>query len=141
MLFGFAINSDPKGLPAALVAPTEDRFTRAIVSALGLQAGQQVRAFELERARAQLLSPSQKQARGAEFEDEPESDVASAWSDPQKIIDFVRMLAGPLAPPRAGLLEMYLSDAMFWRAWPDHVEGWWRLAAERHGRRRRDGCR
>ena len=36
MLFGFAINSDPKGLPAALVAPTEDRFTRAIVSALEL---------------------------------------------------------------------------------------------------------
>ena len=36
MLFGFAINSDPKGLPAALVAPTQDRFTRAIVSALEL---------------------------------------------------------------------------------------------------------
>ena len=36
LLFGFAINSDPKGLPAALVAPTEDRFTRAIVSALEL---------------------------------------------------------------------------------------------------------
>jgi len=36
MLFGFAINSDPKGLPAALVAPTQDRFTRAMVSALEL---------------------------------------------------------------------------------------------------------
>lgn len=36
LLFGFAINSDPKGLPTALVAPTEDRFTRAIVSALEL---------------------------------------------------------------------------------------------------------
>lgn len=34
MLFGFAINNDPKGLPAALVAPTQDRFSRAIVSAL-----------------------------------------------------------------------------------------------------------
>lgn len=34
MLFGFAINNDPKGLPAALVAPTQDRFTRAMVSAL-----------------------------------------------------------------------------------------------------------
>jgi ABC-2 type transport system permease protein len=34
MLFGFAINSDPKGLPSALVAPTPDRFTRAMVSAL-----------------------------------------------------------------------------------------------------------
>lgn len=36
MLFGFAINNDPKGLPAALVAPVQDRYTRAIVSALEL---------------------------------------------------------------------------------------------------------
>ncbi len=36
LLFGFAINTDPKGLPAALVAPTQDRYTRAIVSALEL---------------------------------------------------------------------------------------------------------
>ena len=36
MLFGFAINLDPKNLPAALVAPTQDRFTRAMVSALEL---------------------------------------------------------------------------------------------------------
>ena len=35
MLFGFAINNDPKGLPAALVAPTQDRYSRAIVTALG----------------------------------------------------------------------------------------------------------
>jgi ABC-2 type transport system permease protein len=36
VLFGFAINTDPKRLPAALVAPTQDQFTRAIVSALEL---------------------------------------------------------------------------------------------------------
>ncbi|MCU9848278.1 ABC transporter permease [Defluviimonas sp. WL0024] len=36
VLFGFAINSDPKGLPAALVAPTQDRYTRAMVTALEL---------------------------------------------------------------------------------------------------------
>ena len=36
ILFGFAINSDPKQLPAALVAPVEDRFSRAIVTALEL---------------------------------------------------------------------------------------------------------
>jgi len=36
VLFGFAINSDPKGLPAALVAPAQDRYSRAIVSALEL---------------------------------------------------------------------------------------------------------
>jgi ABC-2 type transport system permease protein len=34
VLFGYAINNDPKGLPAALVATGQDRFTRAIVSAL-----------------------------------------------------------------------------------------------------------
>ncbi|PID36351.1 MAG: mannose-1-phosphate guanyltransferase [Rhodobacterales bacterium] len=36
LLFGFAINTDPKELPAALVAPTQDRFTRSMVSALEL---------------------------------------------------------------------------------------------------------
>lgn len=36
ILFGFAINNDPKQLPAALVAPTQDRYTRAIVTALEL---------------------------------------------------------------------------------------------------------
>ncbi len=36
VLFGFAINNDPKELPAALVAPTQDRYTRAIVTALQL---------------------------------------------------------------------------------------------------------
>lgn len=34
VLFGFAINSDPKGLPAALVAVSNDHYSRAMVSAL-----------------------------------------------------------------------------------------------------------
>ena len=34
VLFGFAINNDPKGLPSALVALGNDHYTRAIVSAL-----------------------------------------------------------------------------------------------------------
>ena len=34
LLFGYAINSDPKSLPAALVATSNDHYTRAIVSAL-----------------------------------------------------------------------------------------------------------
>ena len=34
VLFGFAINNDPKGLPTALVAMSNDRYTRAMVSAL-----------------------------------------------------------------------------------------------------------
>jgi ABC-2 type transport system permease protein len=34
ILFGYAINTDPKRLPAALVAPVQDRYTRAMVTAL-----------------------------------------------------------------------------------------------------------
>lgn len=34
VLFGYAINNDPKSLPAALVATSNDRYTRALVSAL-----------------------------------------------------------------------------------------------------------
>ncbi|CDX13866.1 ABC transporter, ATP-binding protein [Mesorhizobium sp. ORS 3324] len=34
VLFGFAINNDPKSLPTALVAMSNDQYTRAIVSAL-----------------------------------------------------------------------------------------------------------
>lgn len=34
ILFGFAINNDPKGLPSALVALGQDHYTRAIVTAL-----------------------------------------------------------------------------------------------------------
>ncbi len=36
MLFGFAINTDPKALPAALVTTSQDHYTRAMVSALEL---------------------------------------------------------------------------------------------------------
>lgn len=36
VLFGYAINTDPKHLSAALVAPAQDRYTRAIVTALEL---------------------------------------------------------------------------------------------------------
>lgn len=34
ILFGFAINNDPKHLPAALVTTSQDHFTRAMISAL-----------------------------------------------------------------------------------------------------------
>lgn len=36
VLFGFAINNDPKGLPAALVTTSQDHYTRAMVSAMEL---------------------------------------------------------------------------------------------------------
>jgi ABC-2 type transport system permease protein len=34
VLFGFAINTDPKGLPAALVSVSNDHYTRAMVTAM-----------------------------------------------------------------------------------------------------------
>jgi ABC-2 type transport system permease protein len=34
VLFGYAINSDPRGLPAAIVMTSEDRYSRAFVTAL-----------------------------------------------------------------------------------------------------------
>ncbi|MFC6490612.1 ABC transporter permease [Nitratireductor sp. GCM10026969] len=36
VLFGYAINNDPKALPAALVTTSQDHYTRAMVSALEL---------------------------------------------------------------------------------------------------------
>ena len=36
ILFGFAINNDPKGLPAALVTSSSDHYVRAMVSGLEL---------------------------------------------------------------------------------------------------------
>ena len=35
MLFGYAINNDPKGLPAAILAADQSAITRSIVAALG----------------------------------------------------------------------------------------------------------
>ena len=55
MLFGFAINNDPKGLPAALVAPTQDRFTRAMVSALELTGYYRFAYPDVSAAEAEFL--------------------------------------------------------------------------------------
>ncbi|MFQ5438254.1 MAG: ABC transporter permease [Paracoccaceae bacterium] len=55
LLFGFAINTDPKHLPAALVAPTQDRYTRAIVSALELTGYYRFTDVGVSAARAEDL--------------------------------------------------------------------------------------
>ncbi len=44
--------------------------------------------------------------------------------------DFFQLLAGPLSPTRENVLRWYCSDDMWWQAWPDHVEGWWRRSQE-----------
>lgn len=46
-------------------------------------------------------------------------------------VDFVRMVAGPFAPSHREQMDWYCSDEMWWRPWPEHVDGWWRWAQER----------
>jgi len=46
-------------------------------------------------------------------------------------VDFIHHLTGPLAPAYPELLDWYCSDEMWWRSWPEHVDGWWRWAQER----------
>lgn len=41
------------------------------------------------------------------------------------IVEFLRLMAGPFAPPASPLARWYCSDRMWWLSWPDHVAGWW----------------
>ena len=43
-------------------------------------------------------------------------------------VDFIGKLGGPLIPDRTHMLAWFCSEDMWWRPWPDHVEGWWRRA-------------
>ena len=45
-------------------------------------------------------------------------------------IDFVSMLMGPMTPHN-NFCDWFCSDDMWWRSWPEHVEGWWRWSQER----------
>ncbi len=47
------------------------------------------------------------------------------------IVDFNRSMLGPLLPPVATMADWFCSDRMYWRPWPQHVEGWWRWAQQR----------
>jgi ABC-2 type transport system permease protein len=58
VLFGFAINNDPKGLPAALVATSNDHYTRAIVSALETTGYYRFRHVSASAAEAEALMAS-----------------------------------------------------------------------------------
>lgn len=55
ILFGYAINTDPKRLSAALVAPSPDRYARAIVSALEVTDYYRFRDAPLAAAEAETL--------------------------------------------------------------------------------------
>jgi ABC-2 type transport system permease protein len=55
MLFGFAINSDPKALPAALVTSSSDHYVRAMVSALELTGYYRFEAVGITAAEGEAL--------------------------------------------------------------------------------------
>jgi len=55
VLFGYAINNDPKELPAALVATSQDRYTRAMVSALEMTSYYRFNHVVESAAEAELL--------------------------------------------------------------------------------------
>jgi aryl sulfotransferase len=45
-------------------------------------------------------------------------------------VDFVGMLAGPVAGTRADMLDWFCSTRMWWGPWADHVEGWWKASLQ-----------
>ena len=69
------------------------------------------------------LCPYGKDARYLYVTRHPVSCFAS-------IMDFFGMLAGPFTPALLHMLDFYLSDDMYWRSWPEHVDGWWRRSRE-----------
>lgn len=70
------------------------------------------------------LCPYGEQARYVYVTRDPVACFASC-------VDFIRMLSGPMAWTLPELLDWYCSDRMWWRSWPEHVEGWWRWSEER----------
>lgn len=60
VLFGFAINSDPKSLPTALVAMSNDPYTRAMVSAL-----QMTRYYRFDHVTGSAAEAEMLMAKGA----------------------------------------------------------------------------
>jgi aryl sulfotransferase len=47
------------------------------------------------------------------------------------VLDYFRLMAGPLSPPELELLDWFCSDRLWWLSWPDHVAGWWDWAQQK----------
>lgn len=92
VLFGYAINNDPKGLPAALVATSQDQYTRAMVSALQttgyyrfdhvVQSAEQAEALMAEGAVSFVVTIPSDFARRVERRDEPRILIEADATDP-----------------------------------------------------------
>ncbi len=46
------------------------------------------------------------------------------------ILDYYRLMSGPLAPPKESILEWYCSSRMWFTPWADHAAGWWTKSQE-----------
>ena len=87
VLFGFAINNDPKDLPAALVATSNDHYTRAMVSALQNTGYYRFDHVVAERGRGRSAD-GQRRGRPSWSRSPPISPAASSASDnPQILIE------------------------------------------------------
>ncbi len=47
------------------------------------------------------------------------------------IVDFNRSMLGPLLPPLETMAAWFTSKQMYWRPWPEHVDGWWQWSTSR----------
>ena len=104
VLFGFAINNDPKGLPAALVATSNDRFTRAMVSALQMtgyyrfdhvvaSSAAEAERLMAKRRRAFVVTIPSDFARRVERGDNPQMLIEADATDPSVASGAISTLA------------------------------------------------
>jgi len=92
VLFGFAINSDPKSLPTALVAMSNDQYTRAMVSALQMtgyyrfdhvaQSAEEAEALMAKGAVSFVVTIPADFARRVERGDSPQILIEADATDP-----------------------------------------------------------
>jgi ABC-2 type transport system permease protein len=92
MLFGYAINNDPKSLPAALVVTSTDHYTRAMVSALQMtgyyrfdhvsESAAEAEALMAKGAVAFVVTIPSDLARRVERRDNPQILVEADATDP-----------------------------------------------------------
>ncbi|RUM97128.1 ABC transporter permease [Pseudaminobacter arsenicus] len=103
VLFGYAINNDPKGLPAALVATSQDQYTRAIASALEntgyyrfdhvVQSAAEAEALMAEGAVSFVVTIPSDFARRVERRDEPRILIEADATDPSVASNAISTLS------------------------------------------------
>ena len=98
VLFGFAINNDPKSLPAALVATSSDPYTRAMVSALQTTGYYRFDHVAQSAAEAEFLM-----ARG-------DVSAVAGWAPPD-VVDALQKLCHDLLATGAGAAPRFFAAA------------------------------